>query len=220
LTPSTSTSIELDARRTRLAEGGATLLSSHAEQSPTGDERHSERWSGPTADSLNESQLAAGRGAFTSRPTSPTPRITTASLQGAVPVRPAPSPTAPRRTCTARPRVTSSQRFAPRSQVQGRRTTRSPVRPADPVPLKAGTAQCLPSGWRGRTRIGRHGSALGQSVWRGPAGGTCARRTFILCNGSRRPASPVRRRSVSDPPRHSASTGCCPGSPPSERSRL
>src|SRR5215218_10139488 len=33
--------------------------------SSTGDERHSERWSGPTADSLKESQLAAGRGAFT-----------------------------------------------------------------------------------------------------------------------------------------------------------
>jgi hypothetical protein len=72
LTSSTSTSTELDARRTRLAGGDATLLSSHAGTSPTGDERHSERWSGPTADSLNESQLAAGRGAFTSRRTSPT----------------------------------------------------------------------------------------------------------------------------------------------------
>src|SRR4051812_7730466 len=52
--------------------------------SPTGDERHSERWSGPTADSLNESQLAAGRGAFTSRRTSPTSQIQTASLKGSV----------------------------------------------------------------------------------------------------------------------------------------
>lgn len=52
--------------------------------SPTGDERHSERWSGPTADSLKESQLAAGQGAFTSRRTSPTKRIETASLKGAV----------------------------------------------------------------------------------------------------------------------------------------
>src|SRR5215216_2585843 len=51
--------------------------------SPTGDERHSERWSGPTADSLKESQLAAGPGAFTSHRTSPTTRMETASLQGA-----------------------------------------------------------------------------------------------------------------------------------------
>jgi hypothetical protein len=48
--------------------------------SPTGDERHSESWSGPTADSLKQSQLAAGQGAFTSRRTSPTKRIETASL--------------------------------------------------------------------------------------------------------------------------------------------
>src|SRR5215207_9621219 len=51
--------------------------------SSTGDERHSERQSGPAADSLKESQLAAGRGAFTSRRTSPTSRIETASLNGA-----------------------------------------------------------------------------------------------------------------------------------------
>ena len=61
LTSSTSTSTRLDARRTRLAGGDATLLSSHAGTSPTGDERHSERQSSPTADSLKESQLAAGR---------------------------------------------------------------------------------------------------------------------------------------------------------------
>ena len=40
----------------------------------------------PTADSLKESQLAAGRGASTSRRTSPTGEITTASLQAAAPV--------------------------------------------------------------------------------------------------------------------------------------
>jgi hypothetical protein len=80
LTSSTSTSTRLDARRTRLAWGGATLQSSHAGTSPTGDERHSERQSGPAADSLNESQLAAGRGAFTVGRTSPTSRIETASL--------------------------------------------------------------------------------------------------------------------------------------------
>src|SRR3954453_3880446 len=44
-----------------LLEGGATLLSSHARTSPTGDERHSESQSGPTADSVKASQLAAGR---------------------------------------------------------------------------------------------------------------------------------------------------------------
>ena len=59
LVPFTST--EADARRTRLAWGGATLLSSHAGTSPTGDERHSESQSGPTADSVKASQLAAGR---------------------------------------------------------------------------------------------------------------------------------------------------------------
>ena len=40
-------STELDARRTRLARGDATLLSSHAKASTTGDERHSERQSDP-----------------------------------------------------------------------------------------------------------------------------------------------------------------------------
>ena len=37
----------LDTRRTRLAGGAATLLSSHAGTSPTGDERHNKRKSGP-----------------------------------------------------------------------------------------------------------------------------------------------------------------------------
>src|ERR671931_476769 len=44
-----------------LLEGGATLLSSHAGPSPTGDERHSESQSSQTADSVKASQLAAGR---------------------------------------------------------------------------------------------------------------------------------------------------------------
>jgi hypothetical protein len=53
----------VDPRRTRLAAGAATLLSSHAGHPWTGDERHSERWSDPNgADSLKESQLAAGPG--------------------------------------------------------------------------------------------------------------------------------------------------------------
>src|SRR4026209_963440 len=48
----------VDPRRTRLAAGAATLLSSHAGRPWTGDERHSERWSDPNgADSLKESQL-------------------------------------------------------------------------------------------------------------------------------------------------------------------
>jgi hypothetical protein len=72
----------VDARRTRLAGGAATLLSSHAGTSPTGDERHSESQSGPTADSLKASQLAAGR----TLPTRPdvTAPIQTANLNGAL----------------------------------------------------------------------------------------------------------------------------------------
>ena len=53
--------LKADARRTWLAWGAATLLSSHAGTSPTGDERHSESQSGPQADSVKASQLAAGR---------------------------------------------------------------------------------------------------------------------------------------------------------------
>jgi len=56
-------------RRTWLAWGDATLLSSHAGTSPTGEERHCESRSGPTADSLksesarrrSEPLLEAGR---------------------------------------------------------------------------------------------------------------------------------------------------------------
>jgi hypothetical protein len=64
--------------------------------SPTGDERHSERWSGQAADSLKESQLAAGRGAFTSRRTSPTSPIETASLRALAAGRVSPLSVAPR----------------------------------------------------------------------------------------------------------------------------
>src|SRR4051812_42256147 len=38
-----SPDLKADARRTRLAQGAATLLSSHAGTSPTGDERHNKR---------------------------------------------------------------------------------------------------------------------------------------------------------------------------------
>jgi hypothetical protein len=57
--------LKADARRTWLAGGGATLLSSHAGTSPTGDERHSESQSDPRADSVKASQLAVGRSLFT-----------------------------------------------------------------------------------------------------------------------------------------------------------
>ncbi len=56
--------------------------------SPTGDERHSERWSGPNgADSLKESQLAAGPRPSPRHRTSPTPQITTASVKAGAPSR-------------------------------------------------------------------------------------------------------------------------------------
>ena len=88
LTSSTSTSIELDLRRTRLAGGAATLLSSHAEHPRPATSDTAKGGQAPTADSLKESQLAAGRGAFTSRRTSPTRRIETASLEGTLAVLP------------------------------------------------------------------------------------------------------------------------------------
>ena len=80
---------EADARRTWLAGGAATLLSSHAGPSPTGDERHSESQSGPTADSVKASQLAAGR-SLTSRPDVTGP-IQTASVRSAPTPRPFPT---------------------------------------------------------------------------------------------------------------------------------
>jgi hypothetical protein len=55
--------------------------------SPTGDERHNKRRSGPRADSLKESQLAARSGPSPPRRTSPRP-IETASLEAMAPPRP------------------------------------------------------------------------------------------------------------------------------------
>jgi hypothetical protein len=66
------------------AWGAATLLSSHAGTSPTGDERHSESQSGPRADSVNASQLAAGP-SLSSRPDvtpDPTASVNAALLAG------------------------------------------------------------------------------------------------------------------------------------------
>src|SRR5215207_11537022 len=71
--------------RTRLAGGGATHLSSHARHPRPATSDTTRRKSGPSpADSLKESQLAAGPGPSPRRRTSPTRRITTASLEGAV----------------------------------------------------------------------------------------------------------------------------------------
>src|SRR5215212_9219957 len=90
MTSSTSTSTRLDARRTGLAGGGATLLSSHAETIPDRRRATQRKPVRPTADSLKESQLAAGRGAFTLRRTSPTTQIETASLVAARAEQPVP----------------------------------------------------------------------------------------------------------------------------------
>jgi hypothetical protein len=51
----------LDARRTGLAEGAATLLSSHADHPRPATSDTTKRKSGHSADSLEASQLAAGR---------------------------------------------------------------------------------------------------------------------------------------------------------------
>src|SRR3954467_13328526 len=71
------------ARRTWLAGGAATLLSTHAGPSPTGDERHSKSRSGQTADSLKESQLAPSQ-SLPSRPdvTGPNPNSKPPSSSG------------------------------------------------------------------------------------------------------------------------------------------
>ena len=60
---------------------GHCPVSSHAGTSPTGDERHSESQSGPRADSVKASQLAAGR-SLSARPDVTVP-IQTASVIGA-----------------------------------------------------------------------------------------------------------------------------------------
>src|SRR5829696_6802897 len=85
---------------------------------PTGDERHNKASQAHRADSLKESQLAAGRGAFTSRRTSPTRRIQTASLTGAAAVL---------HTRSARIHVGSSRRCSP-NQVAARATSRPSTR--------------------------------------------------------------------------------------------
>ena len=87
LTSSTSTSTEVDARRTRLAGGAATLLSSHAETSPTGDERHSERQSGPTGRQPERESARRRSGAFSSASDVTDARITTASVKAGAPSR-------------------------------------------------------------------------------------------------------------------------------------
>src|SRR5215207_9006135 len=74
--------METDTWRTRLAGGGATHLSSHARHPRPATSDKTRRKSGPSpADSLKESQLAAGPGPSPRRRTSPTRRITTASLE-------------------------------------------------------------------------------------------------------------------------------------------
>jgi hypothetical protein len=70
----------LDARRTGLAGGAATLLSSHAEHPRPATSDTTKGGQAPRADSLKESQLAARSGPSPPRRTSPTPPIETASL--------------------------------------------------------------------------------------------------------------------------------------------
>src|SRR5215217_5613597 len=86
-----------------LLEGGATLLSSHAGPSPTGDERHSESQSGHTADSVRASQLAAGRN-LSARPDVTGPSQT-ASVKARAQTR-----------LTTRPPWTKTRRSAPGGQ--------------------------------------------------------------------------------------------------------
>jgi hypothetical protein len=74
-------------------------LSSHAGTSPIGDERHSDRWSGPTADRLKESQLAAGREASSADPRTPSARTTYILDMLLVPVERAVGPARSPRRC-------------------------------------------------------------------------------------------------------------------------
>ena len=67
---------ELDARRTRLAWGAATLLSSHAGHPRPATSDTTKGSQATPADSLKESQLAARSGPSPRRRTSPTRRIT------------------------------------------------------------------------------------------------------------------------------------------------
>ena len=77
------TSTEVDTRRTRLAGGAATLLSSHAGHPRPATSDTTKGSQAHRADSLKESQLAARSGPSPRRRTSPTTRITTASLEAA-----------------------------------------------------------------------------------------------------------------------------------------
>ena len=85
MTSSTSFPIRmLDARRTRLAGGAATLLSSHAGHPRPATSDTTKGSQATPADSLKESQLAARSGPSPRRRTSPTTRIQTASLEAVV----------------------------------------------------------------------------------------------------------------------------------------
>src|SRR3954447_17893789 len=75
----------LDARRTGLAEGAATLLSSHAEHPRPATSDTTKGSQATPADSLKESQLAARSGPSPRHRTSPTHRIQTASLKAGTP---------------------------------------------------------------------------------------------------------------------------------------
>jgi hypothetical protein len=79
--PSPSTWLKADIRRTGLASGAATLLSSHAEHPRPATSDTTKASHATPADSLKESQLAARSGPSPRCRRSPTPRIKTASLK-------------------------------------------------------------------------------------------------------------------------------------------
>ena len=76
--------VEVDGRRTRLARGAATLLSSHAGHPRPATSDTTKGSQARRADSLKESQLAAGRD-LPSAPDITDAGITTASLEGGAP---------------------------------------------------------------------------------------------------------------------------------------
>ena len=81
LVPSTST--EVDARRTRLAGGAATLLSSHAGHPRPATSDTAKGSQAPTGRQPERESARRRSGPSPRRRTSPTPRITTASLKAA-----------------------------------------------------------------------------------------------------------------------------------------
>ena len=92
--------------------------------SPTGDERHSESQSGPTADSVKASQLAAGR-SLPSRPDVTAP-IQTASVKATAPElssKPRAPGSAPHGRVAAH--LTASVQFAPLARAYGHQSCRS-----------------------------------------------------------------------------------------------